>query len=362
MGASGTTARDSDRGPLALALLLCLAAGPAEAADLEGQARVWLGPGFDSNARRDYVSGGNGTTPDLYLYGLGEVAGTLRVGERLTVRGGYQLGGRAFLFLGSESTVLQDAQLSAQLKALDWLRLGVVGRARDRRGADRSYTDLQGGLSVEVVPDAHLVLSLAVEAHRFLYWDGFEVSFFGPDSALTASYRFDRHHGVSLWGQWSPRTYNALAKLPPPTPDGIPGTSNLVRTDTVLGAGVSYSYRGPVHLSLSYGYLDDASSSYGQTLRRHRLGVAAGVPLPWELTALASGTLQLMQFPDGVYLSPDLLVADDENASSVTAKLVRALGPHLELDLRYAFYFNQMPAKGFFYRRHVLSLGVALSY
>ena len=348
---------------LAIALVLSLAAAPEGGVDLDGQARAWLGPGFDSNPRRDYVSANVLTVPAFYLYAMGEAAGTLRLGERVTVRGAYQVGGRLFPTDLGQSTVLQDAELAAKVRALDWLLLGVVGRARDRRGADREYTDLQGGLAVDFVPDAHLLVGLEVAAHRFLYRSRFSASFWGPDTALTVRYRFDRRHSLTATGQWSPRAYNDVASLPPPQPGGKPVPTTIPRADTVLGAGVSYAYRGPFHLSVSYAYLDDASNSYGETLRRHRLGVAAGVSLPWELTALAAGTLQLTRFPDGVYLSPELSVLDDdENSSSVSAKLVRALGPHVELDLRYAFYFNELPSNHFLYRRHVVSVGVAFSY
>jgi hypothetical protein len=87
------------------------------------------------------------------------------------------------------------------------------------------------------------------------------------------------------------------------------------------------------------------------------------VALPWELTVLAQVALQLTLLPDGVFLSPDLTVLEDgESSSAVTVKLVRALGAHVELDVRYAFYFDQLPTNGFVYQRHVVTLGVALAY
>jgi hypothetical protein len=344
----------------ATALLLVLVAGGAGAADFEGQARVWLGPGFDSNARRDYVSAGVATLPDAFLYALGQLGGSLRLGERVQLRGGYEVGGRLFLLLPGEDTVLQSAQLSARVQATDWLLVGLAGRARDRRGADRNYTDLQGGLTLDFVPDPHLSLAVEVDAHRFLYWSRFAVSFHGPEVQVTARYRFDRHHGLTAWGLFSPRAYDAAANpRPPPAPPPLPS----LRADTVLAAGVAYAYRGPFQVSASYEYLDDTSTSYGETLRRHRLSVAGGVSLPWELTALGQATLQFTLFPDGVYLSPELSVADDdENSSSVSVKLVRALGAHVELDVRYAFYFNQLPNNHLEYQRHVVTLGVAFTY
>ena len=78
---------------------------------------------------------------------------------------------------------------------------------------------------------------------------------------------------------------------------------------------------------------------------------------------LATGALQLTQTPDGVYLSPDLqVVEDDENSSSVTLKIVRPIREHFELDVRYALYVNSLPDAQFFYLRQVISAGVSVSF
>jgi hypothetical protein len=64
-----------------------------------------------------------------------------------------------------------------------------------------------------------------------------------------------------------------------------------------------------------------------------------------------------------VYLAPELnVLEDDENASSASLKLVRPIIDHLELDLRYAFFHNVLPNNGFVYQRHVVSIGLAISY
>ena len=75
---------------------------------------------------------------------------------------------------------------------------------------------------------------------------------------------------------------------------------------------MAYSYRGPFQLTASYGYSEQLSNSYGESIQRHRLGVTAGFRLPWELTLLAAGTLQFTRFPDGVYLTEELQIAEDD--------------------------------------------------
>ncbi len=344
------------------ALLVGLLSLRAVGAEFLGHARLWLGPGFDSNARRDFVSPGAQTLPDLFLFGLGQLEGQVTFESGIRLQGGYDVGGRKFLFLPSEDTVLQAAQLEATFGVSRFFNLGLVARARDRRGAERDYSDLQGGAFVDFLPDQHVDLRLTVAAHRFLYWDQFAYSWWGPDAQLTARYRFDRHHSLGVFGTFNPRTYNANA-TPRPGPMGEPPPPAVGRTDSVFSAGLSYSYRGPFHLSAGYGYFDQTSNSWGETIRRHRFSLTAGVHLPLDFTVLLGGTLQLASYPDGVYLAPELtVVEDDENASSVTVKVVRPLLEHLELDARYAFYRNVLPTNGFLYQRHVVSIGVSLSY
>lgn len=346
---------------VALLVVTCCALS-AQAVDFRGRARLWLGPGFDSNARRDYVSAGRGTQSDLFLFGLGQLDGRLGLGQAVQVTGAYDVAGRKFIFLPSEDTVVQSAQLEVLWAATRLFNFGAQGRARDRRGAGRDYTDLQAAAVIDFLPDRALDLRLTLAAHRFMYWPRFAYSFWGPDGALTARYRFLKRHSLSVFGSFNPRTYDANA-VARPEPEGTPVPTSTVRSDTFLGVGASWAYRGPMHLSLSYTYFDQSSNSWGETLRRHRLAATVGVALPLGLTALAAGTLQLSSFPDGVYLAPELtVVEDDENSSSATLKVVRSLGEHVELDLRYAFFVNALPANQFVYVRHVVTLGVAFSY
>ncbi len=343
------------------ALVSLLLASAATAAEFQAHGRVWVGPGFDSNARRDFVSEGIGTQPDGFAFALGQVDAQAVFFDRWRVVGAYDIAARKFFQLPTEDTVVQAAQLESTVALGRYFQVGLAGRVRDRRGAERDYTDLVGGAVVDFLPDAHLDVRLNVSAHRFLFYNRFAYSFWGPDGALTARYRFDRRHSIAAFGAWNPRTYNANA-TPYPGPEGMP-VPVLTRQDAVLGAGLSYTYRGPFHVTLGYAYVDQTSNSYGETIRRHRLSVTGGLRLPWKVTAVASATLQLSSFPDGVYLSPDLTVVEDaENASNATLKLVRPLTKWLDLDLRYALYVNVLPGNGFLYLRHVASVGVAASF
>lgn len=345
----------------ALLLVAVLLAPAARAADVQVHGRVWTGPGFDSNARRDFVSQGVGTQPDAFVFALGQLDAMAIFLERVRVAGAYDIAARKFFVLPTEDTVVQAAQLESTVALGRYLALGLAGRARDRRGAERDYTDLVGGAVLDFFPDPALDVRVNVSAHRFLFYNRFAYSFWGPDSFISARYRFNRRHSVAASWSFNPRTYNANA-TPYPGPEG---TEDPVvrRQDSVLGAGLTYTYRGPFHASLGYAYVDQTSNSYGETIRRHRITATGGVRLPWKVTAMVSATLQLSSFPDGVYLSPDLtVVEDEENASNATLKLVRPVTKWLDVDLRYALYVNVLPGNDFLYLRHVASLGLAASF
>ena len=357
----------------AFTLLVLLTTPLAAAAEFQGRARLWVGPAFDSNARRDFVSPELATAPDLFLFGLGQLEGTLRLGERVRLVGSYDLGARKFLLIPSEDTVVQSAQLEAQVTFGKYFAFGVDGRLRDRRGAGRDYTDLQGGALLDFFPDPSVDMRVQVNAHRFLFYGDaprggpdpshrFAYSFWGPDGTVNARYRFNRRHSVSVFGSYNPRTYNGIARFKP-GPEGSPPPPEEERADKVFGGGLSYSYRGPFHFTFSYSYFDQDSNSYGERVQRHRLNATFGARLPWELTFLSSLTWQPSVFPEGVYLSPDLTVLEeDENVSSLTLKLMRPLNKWLDLDVRYAGYLGFLPQNNFLYVRHVFSVGLAVNF
>lgn len=340
-------------------IAITLLTSSAFAAELRGAGRAWAGPGFDTNAKRDYVSPGVPTQADGFVFGLGQVEGAVEL-ERVRLVGSYDLAARKFFTLASEDTVVQNAQAEATVASGQALAAGLAGRARDRRGADRDYTDLVGEAVVDFFPTEAVDVRLRGGAHRFLYWPRFAYSFSGPDGSLQAKYRFNRRHSASVFGNVNLRTYNAVTNANPKDP--APPAA-VTRFDSVASAGISYSYRGPFQLSIGYSYFDQTSNSFGETLRRHRLSVSAGVRLPWQLTVLASGALQIGFAPDGVYLSPELqVVEDEENSSSVTVKIVRPVTKFLEVDIRYALYVNALINSNFFYLRQVGSVGVSVSF
>lgn len=334
----------------------------AHAADWQGHARLWLGPGYDSNARREFVSPGVATQNDAFFFALAQLDGSVTFAERFRVVGAYDGAARKFVLAPTEDTIVQSAQLEGTVALGDYFALGVAGRARDRRGAQRDYTDLQGGAVIDFFPDPAIDVRAFINAHRFLFYNRFAYSFSGPDGGFQARFRFLKRHSVSLNGGFNPRVYNSEARTPPDA-NGNTGTTGSRRRDTVFSVGATYAYRGPFHFSFTYGYYDQTSNSFGETVRRHRLSALAGFRLPWKLTLLATLTFQPSLFPDGVYLSQDLtVVEDDENMSSATLKLVRPLTKWLDVDVRYAGFIGFFPQNSFLYMRHVVSVGLSVSF
>jgi hypothetical protein len=346
-----------------LGLVTVLAPLLAGAVEFRGASRLWLGPGYDTNARRDFVTSNAAPQPDGFVFGLGTLDGVIE-GDRFRLGATYDVAARKFFVLPTEDTIVNSVTGDFLFALSRSFAVGLFGTVRDRRGAERDYTSLTGQGFVDFTPTANLDVRLRFGATRFLFWPRFAYSFSGPIGDLTARYRFDRRHSVSLIGTFNPRTYNATVNPRPNEPE--PSTAR--RFDPLFVVGANYAYRGPFHLSVGYSYLDMTSNSYGETLRRHRLTATAGFRLPAQFTLLTTGALQLSLFPDGIFLSPDLqVVEDDENSSTLTVKLVRPVHPHVDLDVRYALYVNVLPQRTsgtepLLYVRNVFSLGATVSF
>ena len=338
------------------ALPLLLVASAAHAVEVDGSLRLWLGGGLDTNPRRDFVVTGDRTPTDAVLQGLLQLDGSLR-GERGGLLASYDLGGRKFILLPSEDTLVQNASLDAEVVLLREVSLGSTLHLRDRRGADRNYTDLSGSAWIRFMVQSRLDARASIGAHRFIFWPRFPYSFWAPEIGVQARFRITKRHSVSAFLEFEPRTYNANAA---PRPELDPPPELGVRRDTFFIVGVGYQYRGPWAFGFNYSFMESDSNSYGETLRRHRINANAGVKLFWELSVMANVVLQLAQYPDGVYLSDELIVIDDdESQNQVALKLARPLGDHFEIDFRWQLFFNKLVKNDLTYLRNTFTLGVS---
>ncbi|HEX8441536.1 hypothetical protein [Archangium sp.] len=340
---------------LSTLVVLLVLAGRAHAADLKGALRATGRMMLDGNAPRDVTSSGMTRDATDLVFSLLASGEGRYTADRWQLVGRYDGGVRKYLLFASEDVLVQAAALEGSLALGESLGVGVEGRAKDRRGGGRAYSDLAASAFVEYAPDARLSLRLRAGAHRFLYRQDFSASFGGPEVGLLARYRIDRRHAVSVSGEYGTRRY-AISRRPPPEVD-VPWTGR--REDGSLLASVGYSYKGPLALGVTYSFQENSSNSFGESVQRHRLSANAGVRLPAKLMLLAQGSLGLNRYPDRVYFSPDIiLLEDDEAQNSLSLKLVRPLGEHVDVELSYALYNTRMPRNDLSYFRQVAGVGL----
>ena len=338
----------------ALCVLISL---PAWSADWGGKARLSAGAGFDTNVRRDYQQ--VGTAADLMATVVGSVEGS-GAGDRWQLSGAYDGGVRGFLFYPREDVLVQALDAEASWLLGRYVGVGTMGRARDRRGGERDYTDLGAQAFVDFVPDPQLDVRAWGGGHRFVYWPVFAYSFRASEFGATAKYRLDRRHSLLAFGEAGFRTYNANARDVPndPTP-----SAPHPREDSVFNVGAGYAYRGPFAVTVTYAYQDQESNSYGETTRRHRLTATGGVKLPWKLFLFVQASLQLSEYPDGINQSPEVILDEDaENHNSLSLKLARPLSEHFDVEARWALYQNRLPGNHLDYLRQIGWLGITWRY
>jgi hypothetical protein len=340
--------------PVSTLLVLLALAGPAHAADVEGALRVTGRLALDTNAPRDFSDGQVASPRPDFGFSLLTAAEGRVTGEASQLVGRYDAGARKYAVYGTEDMLVQSLALEGSLAVGPVLGVGVEGRGKDRRGGSREYTDLGAGAFLEYAPDVKLALRLRLGAHRFVYRPDARASFGGPELGVVGRYRFNKRHALTLTGEYGARRYSVDA-LPPPNVTVGPGR----REDGALSASVGYTYRGPLALGLTYSFQEVGSNSYGQSVMNHRLSGSAGVRLPWNLTLLAQGSLGLSRYPDGLYLSPDIvLLEEDEGQNTLALKLARPLRESVDLELTYGLYSTRLPRNGLSYFRQVAGVGI----
>lgn len=340
---------------LAPLLLLLLAAPRGHAADKRGSLRLTGRLSLDSNPLRDFSDAQSPSPqPDAVLSLLAVGEGSL-TGERAQLVGRYELGGRKFLDRSEEDLLVQAAAAEGSVALGARWGLGVEGRVKDRRGGSRAYSDLGANAFAEYAPDVRLALRVRAGAHRFVYRPAPQANFGGPELGVQGRYRLNRRHALTAFGEYGARDYRVQATPYP----GREDTAPVRREDSSLTVGMGYTYRGPLALGLTYTYQELSSNSRGETVLRHRLSGSAGVRLPWRLTLLAQGAAGLNSYPDGIFLSPEiLLVEEDEAQNSLSLKLARPVSGHLDVELSYALYGTRLPQNGLSYFRQVAGLGL----
>jgi hypothetical protein len=199
-------------------------------------------------------------------------------------------------------------------------------------------------------------------ARGFLYHLS-DYDFVGPQAVASLRWQPFRRHVASLALFGALPYFRGLARIDQLNPStGAYRFSSERRRDRQVGGSISYAYRGPVALQLGYAYLRVDSTSYGESSERHRLWGAASLKLPWRLYASAQAAWQFIRYPDGVFLSEDLLLLDDESQSSAGLKLAVAATDAIDVEVRYSAYWIVLPqttdSASTFWWRHTVFVGL----
>lgn len=135
------------------------------------------------------------------------------------------------------------------------------------------------------------------------------------------------------------------------------------RSDLHHVAEVELTYTGEFVASAGYQVAVNDSSSYGQSLVRHRISLSATTELPAKIYATGIAALQLDQYLDPLLLARDVsnqtfTSIDDENRSALSARLSRQLSRGVSVESRWAFYADSLSDDDLRFRRHVVYGGL----
>ncbi len=367
---------------LLISLLVCSCGGAGFAASAQAEdgttVQAETGLEFDSNvtlatANADPIAA-------MVLRGAGLAAGRFSHGRH---RFTFDLVGRLRAAL--------DPSLASEvvgLGAVDlrWLfQPGNAGEGNVGVGAHASLSDargLAGVLGARTFRNANAegLLSLRHNAHRFivavggrdfLYRPNPQQSYRGGAATTALETRLwqsaDQETALSLTltAGYEFRRFDAKAQASfcPPSmlrPECVQATT-VARQDQVLRAGAELTYAGSFILGGTYRLLDITSTSFGQSLRRHQLSVAATRELSEKLFATVGATAQLDEFSVGAKLvvdplNPEISTLADEARSMVQLRLGYRVGPRWTLEARAATWTN-LASDVAYHRR---TLGVTL--
>ena len=179
----------------------------------------------------------------------------------------------------------------------------------------------------------------------------------------------DKAHSLELATTlgFEARRYRSAALTDMCAPDGpvdqCSASTTLTRRDRYQRANAELTWTGDVVITAGYQLTVIDSNSYGQSLIRHRVMVAATAELPGKLFGTAIATLQIDQYPDGVLVETDVqrqefTNLDDENRSSLQIRIARELSPAWSIELRAAAWRDFGHENTMAFHRELISTGV----
>lgn len=372
---------------VALAALAGLAAQAGIAAAGPWRAQVEGGAEVDSNVQRVE------TGPELENSAVG--AALVRAGGRIQRSARRGAGGYAVSLSLAARTSLDRGIQTEDVATLGadarWLR--AIGSRPVAAGVRVIYIDALplagvGGTRTfrSIGGEAMLVLrrvegdavTLVAGARDLTYKPDPDFDWRGP----TVGMRFDRtlwHNvddtrTVELGADYrlERRSYDGVAFANRCDPDADPSPmcfapTEFRRADLHHTGSVEVTYTGERVLSAGYQIVYVDSNSYGQSLVRHRLTLAATTELPAGFIGTATLTGQLDQYLDTLVLSRDVAnqsftTLDDDNRSSLQLRAAHPLGARLSFEGRAAYWTDLSGPDDIQFRRLLLYAGVVWTH
>jgi hypothetical protein len=197
---------------------------------------------------------------------------------------------------------------------------------------------------------------LAVGGRTFEYKPDHSFDWSGP----TASARLDlipwqevggaRELDLAFTAGFEDRLYTAAALADacppgaPPDPSCASPVPSLERRDRFARAGFELTWVGKQVASVGYQASVIDSNSYGQSLVLHRVTGSITTALPGGLFGTLLAILQIDRYLDGLVVGDiqlrDFVNIEDENVSSLQARLAKQLSPGWSLEARAAIWKN----------------------
>lgn len=243
----------------------------------------------------------------------------------------------------------RSVSLGAGLVAADALPITDAVGARTFRnlGAD-ALAVLDAGESTH--------LSLGFGVRQFVYkengefdWDGVAATA-RLDTALWQPSGGTRSLELAVIAGFELRDYEAVALANICEPgadvnDGCSAPTSLPRHDRVQRLGAEVTWIGRVVAAAGYQVTVIDSTSYGQSLVRHKATASVTKTLVAEIYATLLGQLQIDQYLDGLVIKTDtqrseFTSLDDENRSSLQVRIGRPLSDAWAIEARGAIWRN----------------------
>jgi hypothetical protein len=260
--------------------------------------------------------------------------------------------------VGANLLAVDKRPISDDVGARTFRTLGADGLLVLRGGDERTLTFAFGGRNFEYQPDPTYDWRGPAGSVRLdlTLWER---------AGGTRSLELSALFGFEARGYESRANASACPEDAPPSNDCFTGTSQL-RNDRSQRASVELTWTGRYVAAAEYQLSVIDSNSYGQSIVRHRVRLSATMDLPWKLFGSALAKLQLDQYPDGLLVERVIVTQtfdslDDENRSSLQARLARQVTKAWAVEARGTIWRNLGSSLDTSFRRATLSVGAVYS-